>query len=107
VTSARITVERAKDYVGVFRAYWLVIDGAKVGRVKRGKSLTVDVEPGQHELHLALDWTRSPSLNLTLGEREEAILCCQARGNAVTQIVWGTFYPKRAIKIELVGPAPG
>jgi hypothetical protein len=72
VASARVTVERAKDYVGIFRAYWLVIDGAKVGPVKRGRSLTVDVEPGHHEVHLALDWTRSPSVSLTLGEREEA-----------------------------------
>ena len=44
---ASVTVERAKDYVGVFRSYWVVIDGAKVGRVKRGKSLTVDVEPAK------------------------------------------------------------
>jgi hypothetical protein len=107
VPSARITVGRVKDYVGVFRSYSVVIDGAKVGRVKRGKSLTVDVEPGHHELHLEQDWMRSPSVNLMLGDREEALLRCQARGNPVTVMVWGTFYPKRAIKIELVLPAPG
>lgn len=106
VAGARITVERAKDYVGVFRAYLLVIDGTNAGRVKRGKSLTVDVEPGHHELHLSLDWTCSPSVNLVLGEGEEVLVRCQARGNAVTTIVWGTFYRKRAIKIELVEPAP-
>lgn len=106
MASARITVERAKESVGIFRSYWVVIDGAKAGRVKRGSSLKVDVEPGKHELHLAVDWTRSRSVNLVLDGDEDALVRARARGNAFTAVFWGTFYPKRAIDVELVQPIP-
>lgn len=90
----------------MFRSYLVVIDGAKAGRVKRGSSITVDVGPGEHEVHLAVDWTRSRSVNLELDESEEAVIRAQARGNALTAVFWGTFYPKRAIDVELIQPTP-
>jgi hypothetical protein len=77
VADARIVVERTESRkTDLLRAYRVVLDGEVVGRVKRGESLTVETDAGQHELHLAMDWMRSPSVELDLAPGQEARVRC-------------------------------
>jgi hypothetical protein len=102
MAGARIKVERKHDHVGVFRSYRVVLDGTTVARVKHGKSARIDVAAGHHELHLAIDWTRSPPVELDLREGEEALVRCWARANPFTVLFWSTFQPRRCIGVELI-----
>ena len=99
---ARITVERGRESVALLRAYRVFLDGQKVGRLGSSESWTINVSPGPHSLHVALDWTRSPSLQLDLTATEHVRVRCRANGNVFTAVFWGTFRPKRALSVELV-----
>jgi hypothetical protein len=85
--SARIRVDRRLGgYADRVRAYRVVLDGVVAGRIKRGQSLNIEADPGLHELHLAVDWCRSQSVELALASGQEARLECwpnSTRGNAL------------------------
>jgi len=100
--NARIRVDReAGRLVDRLRAYKVVLDGAVVGRVKRGESLVFDTSPGHHELHLAIDWGRSPKLELELSAGQETHVRCWPRANPLLVIYWITLGRARYIGIEI------
>jgi hypothetical protein len=78
-----------------------LIDGDAVGRVKYGQTVTVAVVPGRHELQLAVDWMRSPKLQLDLAEDQELLVRCGPYGNPLTSLVRGILTPRRSIVVEL------
>jgi len=82
------------------RAYRVVLDGTVVGRVKRAESITLEVNAGHHELHLTIDWARSPSVKLDLVEGEEVDVRCWPNGRPITALYWITFGRSRYIGIE-------
>jgi hypothetical protein len=47
-----------------------------MGTVKRGDSLTLPLVPGQHSVYLAVDWCRSPSLEVQIASGETVTLEC-------------------------------
>lgn len=91
--SARIRLDRrTRGYADRVRAYRVVLDGVVVGRIKRGQSLSVEADPGHHELHLAVDWCRSRSVELQLVPGQETRLECwpnSTRGNALYRTSFG------------------
>jgi hypothetical protein len=63
------------------RAYKLVVDGEVCGRVRPRKSIDVEVEPGQHEVRMKIDWAGSPTIPLDLKAGDTARLVCWANVN--------------------------
>ena len=93
---AVIHVERDKSWTDAARAFKVVVDGETAGKVRRGKSVRVNVAPGSHEVWMKMDWTKSPPLQLELHPGEEATLVCgpnrralEGRGRAAKQITIG------------------
>ncbi len=79
--AASITVKRTKDSVrDIARAYTVLIDGNKAGKVRRGKELTIEVEPGEHEVQMKIDWTKSEKQTVNLNEGESAEFLCSPPG---------------------------
>ena len=64
--NAVIQVERDKSMTDALRAYKVVVDGETAGKVRRGKRVRVDVAPGQHEVWMKIDWTKSAPIELEL-----------------------------------------
>lgn len=62
-----------------FRAYHVVVDKSDVGEIRRGQSLVFPVSPGQHEVHLEIDWCRSQSLMLEFRPGQDISLRCSPR----------------------------
>lgn len=60
----------------LFRAYHVIVDGVDVGVVRRGQSQVFQVAPGQHEVHLEIDWARSPSLTVDVAPEAIVRLAC-------------------------------
>jgi hypothetical protein len=82
----RISVERDdQPFRDRLRSYEIVLDGETVGRVKRGETVDVVADAGHHELHLTIDWARSPSVEFDLAEGQECLIRC-----------WSNVSPRRA-----------
>jgi hypothetical protein len=63
--SATLVLTRERHgYRDLFRRYAVMVDDAQVAKVKRGQTLRVPVSPGPHEVHLRIDWCRSPSVDI-------------------------------------------
>src|SRR5947209_11186025 len=73
---AVIRVERNKSMTDALRAYKVIVDGETVGKLRRGKSVRVEVAPGSHEVWMKVDWTKSAPIELELHPGEEAMLLC-------------------------------
>ncbi len=107
--TASITVKRTKDsWRDAARAYTVLIDGKKAGKVRRGKELTTEVEPGEHEVQMKIDWTKSEKQTAKLDAGESAEFLCsppgalsEAKGDAAGALLGKEGY----IRLERVGGA--
>ncbi|MEA2448330.1 MAG: hypothetical protein QOG63_262 [Thermoleophilaceae bacterium] len=102
--AARVDIQRRPGgWVDRARAYKILIDGSEVGRIKAGEAHAFELAPGAHELHLAIDWTRSPSVEMQLAEGERAQLFCRPNANPLTVLWFITFGRGRYIRLERTG----
>jgi hypothetical protein len=60
----------------LFRSYHVLVDGDDVGEVRRGESWCVQIAAGRHEVHLVIDWCRSPSVDIDVAPGETVKLVC-------------------------------
>jgi hypothetical protein len=60
----------------LFRAYRVMVDGDDVGEVNRGQSRLFNISSGQHEVHLGIDWCRSPSIEVDVTSGDTVGLVC-------------------------------
>jgi hypothetical protein len=97
----RITIDRAaRGWHNSARAYRVLIDGNGVARVKYGQSVTVAAAPGRHNVQLAVDWERSPKLELDLADGQELRVRCGPPGNPLVSLFRVVFTPRRSIAVE-------
>jgi hypothetical protein len=102
--AARVDIERrAGGYTDRARAYKVLVDGSEVGRIKAGESYGADVAPGHHEVQIAIDWARSPVVELDLAEGESARLFCKPNANPLTVLWYTIFARKRYVALERTG----
>jgi hypothetical protein len=87
------------------RKYKVMVDGQEVGRVGNGESESFEVAPGHHEVHMAIDWTRSPSVELDVPPTGDAHLTCAANANPFTALWYITGGRKKYVTLEEGQPA--
>jgi hypothetical protein len=76
-SNGQLEVSRPKrGSMDLFRAYHVLVDGADVGEVRRGQSRLLYIAPGKHEVHLEIDWARSPSVDIDVAPGETVRLVC-------------------------------
>ncbi len=57
---ATVHIHRAKaKWKDRIRAYKIVVDGDEVAEIRNGESVSLELSPGQHEIHAKIDWTKS------------------------------------------------
>jgi hypothetical protein len=97
-----IIVQReTKGFGDRFRSYRVVLDGETVGRVKRGESFSVEADAGAHQLHFAVDWARSPSVDLALAEQEQAVVRCWPNVRPLLALYFMTLGRGRWIGVDV------
>ena len=75
---AVIRVTRVGDGArDLLRAYTVLVDGASVGKVRRGESVETAVEPGAHTVQVKIDWEGSGEWGVTLASGEAAEFVCK------------------------------
>lgn len=106
MAAARIRLERARGgYADGLRSYQVLLDGAAVGRVRRGQTLVLDTEPGTHHVQLTIDWARSQPVQVELQPGQEVHLRCRPRANALTGLYRATVGASEYIGLEVVDQA--
>lgn len=60
----QIRIERRKGAYGIFRTLEIVVDGDKLGTVRHGQSITIDVPDGGRQLWGRMDWAETNRLDL-------------------------------------------
>jgi hypothetical protein len=58
------------------RRYSVRLDGERFGRLRPDEEVSIEVEPGSHEVQIKLDWGSSPKRFLELAPGEVAWLRC-------------------------------
>lgn len=75
--TGRLTITRDSSTVrDKLRAYKITVDGAVVGKVKRDKSVSVDLAPGKHAMLVSLEWCSSKPLVVEIVEGAECSVEC-------------------------------
>ena len=70
-----LTIVRESSTVNGTRAYKVVLDGDVVGKVKNGETVEFELPPGQHTLHLKIDWCRSNIIEFNTVDGNETYTC--------------------------------
>lgn len=89
---AQITVTRADLTSGMLRKLEIFIDGKHVGDVAALKTEEFDVDPGEHELYVKMDWAESPRMTYTLSPGEILDLGTKSRGAGGCVSLFYTFF---------------
>jgi hypothetical protein len=98
-----ITINReSAGYTDLLRAYAIWIDGNLVGKIGRGGSQVVEVQGGEHEVRLKIDWCCSPSIQVTLAAGENVELSAAPNAHPLTVLYYVTFGRKRYIRLSRV-----
>ena len=75
-TLSTIVIKRVRGALKVLRGYSVVIDGRKVDKLAAGVTKRFGLPPGKHEIHVSMDYYRSPPLTLNLRGGETITLEC-------------------------------
>ncbi|QHW29646.1 hypothetical protein GZH47_01540 [Paenibacillus rhizovicinus] len=71
--TAAIEIARKSQWVNRIREYTILLNDVRVGAIKDGENVRIDIEPGQHELQLTIDWCGSARLPFTIAEGEKLL----------------------------------
>lgn len=63
----------------LLRAYTVLLDGVKVGELRRGESLTFELTPGHHTVRFKIDFASSRTLAFTMAPVEQLEVVCSPR----------------------------
>jgi hypothetical protein len=64
--SGTLEIYREPAFYARFRAYPVLVDGAKVGAVKYNDTAVIPLAPGAHNILVKIDWIRSNSIQLNI-----------------------------------------
>ena len=74
--TSRIRLTRTSAYVNRIRKFAVYIDGEKVGKIANGSTEDYEIEPGDHEVVVKIDWCRSHTIRLWIDNGETVELGC-------------------------------
>jgi len=65
---AKLKVQRAREFMNLFRNYTIFIDGQKVGTIGNGQLIQLETLPGQHKISAKIDWCSSQEITFITEE---------------------------------------
>lgn len=84
----------------VLRAYWILLDGARVGKIRLGGTLSVEIGPGEHWAQARIDICGSRRVDFHAGPGEEVRLVVEPAGNAF--MLWQIVLPTGGLRLARV-----
>ncbi len=80
------------------RAYYVLIDGERAGKIASSETARFELSPGAHLVQLKIDWCGSPALTVDGGQ--DTRLTCDAGGAAARSLVDILFRRNQYISLE-------
>jgi hypothetical protein len=73
---ANISVRRESAFFDRFRDYRILLDGREIGRIGNGQEKSFQIDPGEHELLMTIDWcSSSPVRFLAVSGQDSRFRC--------------------------------
>lgn len=100
-----LLIRRSKSYSDSLRSYKVFIDGNEVGLIKNGMESRFCVAPGEHLIHLKIDWCKTPRQKFSISYGEEATFECGSNVKGVKLLlapIYALFLPSSWICLKKV-----
>lgn len=81
---AVLKIARDSGYSDRQRAYRVILDGAKIGEVRDGRTERFAIAPGQDTLSVKIDWCGSKTVDFTVAGDEEIRFAAKSNLRAST-----------------------
>jgi hypothetical protein len=96
----QVLVRRANDAFGVFRYLNVTVDGIRVGGLRPGQQMRVDLPTGAHAVVGSMDWVRSRELTFEVSQntQTQVELSIPFLSGFVKTFLW----PRNAVRARLV-----
>jgi hypothetical protein len=101
--TATLILNRQSGKRDGWRAYRVMVDGNKVAVLNEGETRELTFSPGEHEVWIKLDWTRSRKIKLDLADASRTHLQCRAGGGPWMEPIDASFHPTRYIELTEAG----
>ena len=95
---AVLKIVRDSGYADRWRAYQVILDGAKIGEIRNGQTRQSAIAPGQHKLSLKIDWCVSNTVEFNV--TGEGPLMFEAKSNLrglnIFAALWYLIFDRRS-----------
>jgi hypothetical protein len=99
--TATLVIERAADgWRDRYGSYEVIVDDELRGELWRGERRTIEVEPGEVEVYIKIDWCKSRLVRLKIDAESEAHMVCRPR-SILTAIYWVTLGRNSYVRLDL------
>ena len=101
--SAKITINRDSGWADRIRDYNVCLNDIEIGRISNGETKTFEIEPGDHELRLKIDWCGSNTVQFSTAENQSLSFDCGSnlRGlNLFISIFFIFFAPRKYLWLK-------
>lgn len=88
--STGIRLTRTSEWKNRFRAFTVFINGAKIGKIRNGQTITFPINPGDHELFVKIDWCESNAVVVSVPDGVTADFTCGS-GFAAQRLIAAAF----------------
>jgi hypothetical protein len=76
----------------------MLVDASQAGTIRPEETLEVPVSPGAHTVQMAIDWTRSPALDVAVPAGETIYLVC-APNTSQSALMGATFGRRKYVSL--------
>ena len=88
---SKIEIWRENQFKDALRAYQIELDEKIIGEVRKGETISLDIEPGKHHLRLKIDWCSSPGVDFEIHTGQTVKFSCGNNLKPLTGFVYITF----------------
>ena len=101
---AKITISRDRGWADKIRNYIIFLNGQKAGTISEGKEIELNLEKGNYELYVKIDWCSSNKLKFSIlnsNEEKKIIVKSSLRGFRIFLApLYVLLAPSKYLKIE-------
>jgi hypothetical protein len=97
---SKIVIRRPKGgFRNILGSYAIDVDGHLRGKLRPGQELSLDVLPGRHIIRARIDWTGSPSQEISVTRDSVVRVCVEPSGNVFQ--IWKVLSRTGALKLTI------
>lgn len=98
-----LIISREKSYWGdILRKYNVMVDGQCMAQIENGGTAQIDIPPGRHKVWVAIDWCRSPKLEIDITDGEDQTFQCGPNVQPLLTLIYVTFLYASYLRLKRI-----